>query len=153
MEPKKEEEQSDSFPKIPDNDFDDENPYKADFENVNKFKKSDTIKLDPEKDNISDQLGLEFDYPTQANVFGNEENNEPPKPYNDNNVNNDRNILDNFDKPVEINELPNNNIGSNNNNNLMNNNNYGNNNNFNQNNNNYPTFGGTNNFNKIKRKF
>ena len=109
MEPKKEEEQSDSFPKIPDNDFDDENPYKADFENVNKFKKSDTIKLDPEKDNISDQLGLEFDYPTQTNVFGNEENNEYPKPYNDNNVNNDRNILDNFDKPIDINQLPNNN--------------------------------------------
>ena len=165
MEPNNEAAQDDSFPKIPDNDFDDENPYKADFENVNKFKKSDTIKLDPEKDNISDQLGLEFDYPTETKVFGDKENNDFPKPYNDNNnINNDRNILDNFDKPIDINDLPNNNnnfMNNNNNNNFpnnnnnfannnnnMNNNNYGNNNNYNQNNNNYANnFGGPNNYN------
>ena len=167
MEPNNEAGQDDSFPKIPSNDLDDdENPYKKDFENDNKFKKSDTIKLDPEKDNISDQLGLEFDYPTETKVFGDKENNDFPKPYNDNNnINNDRNILDNFDKPIDINDLPNNNNNfmnnnnnnnfpnnnnnfANNNNNMNNNNNYGNNNNYNQNNNNYANnFGGPNNYN------
>ena len=171
MEPNNEAAQDDSFPKIPSNDLDDENPYKKDFENDNKFQKSDTIKLDPEKDNISDQLGLEFDYPTETKVFGDKENNDFPKPYNDNNnnnnnINNDRNILDNFDKPIDINDLPNNNNNNfinnnnnnnfpnnnnnfaNNNNNFMNNNNYGNNNNYNQNNNNYANnFGGPNNYN------
>ena len=157
MEPKNEKETSDSFPSIPSNDLDDENPYKKEAEN-NIFAKSETIKLDPEKDNISDQLGLEFDYPTETKVFGDKDkiannlNYELPKPVEDNNINENRNFLDNFDKPVELNQLPNNNNNNfgNNNNNYMNNNNNYNNNNFNNNynpNNYNNNYGGQNNYN------
>jgi len=157
MEPKNEKETSDSFPSIPSNDLDDENPYKKEAEN-NIFAKSETIKLDPEKDNISNQLGLEFDYPTETKVFGDKDkiannlNYELPKPVEDNNVNENRNFLDNFDKPVELNQLPNNNNNNfgNNNNNYMNNNNNYNNNNFNNNynpNNYNNNYGGQNNYN------
>jgi len=157
MEPKNDKETSDSFPSIPSNDLDDENPYKKEAEN-NIFAKSETIKLDPEKDNISDQLGLEFDYPTETKVFGDKDkiannlNYELPKPVEDNNVNENRNFLDNFDKPVELNQLPNNNNNNfgNNNNNYMNNNNNYNNNNFNNNynpNNYNNNYGGQNNYN------
>jgi len=159
MEPKNDKETSDSFPSIPSNDLDDENPYKKEAEN-NIFAKSETIKLDPEKDNISDQLGLEFDYPTETKVFGDKDkiannlNYELPKPVEDNNINENRNFLDNFDKPVELNQLPNNNNNNNNfgnnNNNYMNNNNNYNNNNFNNNynpNNYNNNYGGQNNYN------
>jgi len=157
MEPKNDKETSDGFPSIPSNDLDDENPYKKEAEN-NIFAKSETIKLDPEKDNISNQLGLEFDYPTETKVFGDKDkiannlNYELPKPVEDNNVNENRNFLDNFDKPVELNQLPNNNNNNfgNNNNNYMNNNNNYNNNNFNNNynpNNYNNNYGGQNNYN------
>ena len=156
MEPKNDKETSDGFPSIPSNDLDDENPYKKEAEN-NIFAKSETIKLDPEKDNISNQLGLEFDYPTETKVFGDKDkiannlNYELPKPVEDNNVNENRNFLDNFDKPVELNQLPNNNNNfGNNNNNYMNNNNNYNNNNFNNNynpNNYNNNYGGQNNYN------
>ena len=157
MEPIDKKESNESFPSIPSNDLDEENPYKSDSLNNQIVQKSDTLILDPVKDNISDQLGLEFDYPTETKVFGKKddidknlnEKYESNQPIN-NNDNNNRNFLDNFDKPVEINDFPNNNNNNNfgnsyNNNNF--NNNFGNNNNFNNNfGNNYNKNNFNNNF-------
>ena len=175
MEPNNEPEKKDSFPSIPSNDLDDENPYREEEPKKEKIlSKTDTINLDPEKGNISDQLGLEFDYPTQTKVFSETDNIEknldlkydPPKdnntnPFeannnnanNDNNVNENRKFLDGFENPVGLNDLPNNNNFANNNNYGNNNNNFGNNNNnFGNNNNNFGNnnnnYGNNNNFNR-----
>ena len=168
-------ESKDSFPSIPSNDLDDENPYREESKKIEKIGRIATVDIDPEKGNISDQLGLEFDYPTQTKVFSETDNIEKnldlkydqPKgnntnPFeannnnanNDNNVNENRKFLDGFENPVGLNDLPNNNnnfannnnYGNNNNNFGNNNNNFGNNNNnFGNNNNNY---GNNNNFNR-----
>jgi len=167
MEPNNEPEKKDSFPSIPSNDLDDENPYREEEPKKEKIlSKTDTINLDPEKGNISDQLGLEFDYPTQTKVFAETDNIEQnldskydlPKPNNenpfevknnindDNNVNENRKFLDSFENPIGLNDLPINNNNNNNNNNNFgnNNNNFGNNNNNFANNNN-NNFGNNNN--------
>ena len=161
MEPKNDKGTADSFPSIPSNDLDDENPYNKNIENNNIFAKSDTIQLDPQRDNISDQLGLEFEYPTETKVFGKKDKivdnpnmkYELPKPNDDNSSNENRNFLDNFDKPVDLNQLPNNN-----NNNI--NNNFGNNNviypnlsNCGNNNNNYPNLSNCGNNNNNYNNF
>ena len=152
-------ESKDSFPSIPSNDLDDENPYREESKKIEKIGRIATVDIDPEKGNISDQLGLEFDYPTQTKVFSETDNIEknldlkydPPKgnntnPFeannnnanNDNNVNENRKFLDGFENPVGLNDLPNNNNFANNNNYGNNNNNFGNNNNnFGNNNNNF----------------
>ena len=173
MDPKDENEGKDGFPSIPSNDLEDENPYREEAQNKEIVKKVDTQDIDPEKGNISDQLGLEFDYPTETKVFkeSNKINKNPDlnnnipqtndmNPYGDNNNNfnnqNNNKFLDNLETPQGFNNLPNNNNFNNNNNNNFNNfnnNNYGNNNNFNnfnnnRNNNNYlNNFGGPTNFN------
>ena len=165
-------ESKDSFPSIPSNDLDDENPYREESKKVEKIGKVATVDIDPEKGNISDQLGLEFDYPTQTKVFSETDNIEKnldlkydqPKgnntnPFeannnnanNDNNVNENRKFLDGFENPVGLNDLPNNNNFANNNNYGNNNNNFGNNNNnFGNNNNNFGNnnnnYGNNNNF-------
>ena len=75
MEPDKNDlESKNSFPSIPSNDLDDENPYREEPKKNEKVGKVDTINIDPEKGNISDQLGLEFDYPTQTKVFAETDN-------------------------------------------------------------------------------
>ena len=165
-------ESKDSFPSIPSNDLDDENPYREESKKVEKIGKVATVDIDPEKGNISDQLGLEFDYPTQTKVFSETDNIEKnldlkydqPKgnntnPFeannnnanNDNNVNENRKFLDGFENPVGLNDLPNNNNFANNNNYGNNNNNFGNNNNnFGNNNNNFGNnnnnYGNNNNY-------
>ena len=167
-------ESKDSFPSIPSNDLDDENPYREESKKIEKIGRIATVDIDPEKGNISDQLGLEFDYPTQTKVFSETDNIEknldlkydPPKgnntnPFeannnnanNDNNVNENRKFLDGFENPVGLNDLPNNNNFANNNNYGNNNNNFGNNNNnFGNNNNNFGNnnnnYGNNNNFNR-----
>ena len=167
-------ESKDSFPSIPSNDLDDENPYREESKKVEKMGRVATVDIDPEKGNISDQLGLEFDYPTQTKVFSETDNIEKnhdlkydqPKgnntnPFeannnnanNDNNVNENRKFLDGFENPVGLNDLPNNNNFANNNNYGNNNNNFGNNNNnFGNNNNNFGNnnnnYGNNNNFNR-----
>ena len=163
MDPKDENEGKDGFPSIPSNDLDDENPYREEAQNKEIVKKVDTQDIDPEKGNISDQLGLEFDYPTETKVFkeSNKINKNPDlnnnipqtndmNPYGDNNNNNFNNqnnnkFLDNLETPQGFNNLPNNNNFNNNNNNNFNNFNNNNNNNFNNFNNN--NFGNNNNFN------
>ena len=76
---------ADDFPKIPSNDIEFENPYQDAPEKKEEIKKEENpkpepdkkeldskienINLDPNDGNISAQLGLEFDYPTQTNVF------------------------------------------------------------------------------------
>ena len=131
MDPNKE--IKEGFPSIPSNDLDDENPYVIKPENNNIFQKTDTIDLDPDKGNISDQLGLEFDYPTITKIFkhNSQENNQNEvnnnfNNDNDNNNNKNRNFLDNFDSPIDLSDLPNdnkiNNFDNNNNNNNFNNN-------------------------------
>ena len=169
-------ETKDSFPSIPSNDLDDENPYREDVKKNEIVGKVNTLDLDPEKGNISDQLGLEFDYPTQTKVFAESDNIEKnldakydlPKPNNsnpyeinnnannNNNMNENRKFLDSFENPIGLNDLPtnnnNNNFGNKNNNYGNKNNNYGNNNNFNNNygnNNNFNNnYGNNNNFNR-----
>ena len=154
MDPKDENEGKDGFPSIPSNDLDDENPYREEAQNKEIVKKVDTQDIDPEKGNISDQLGLEFDYPTETKVFkeSNKINKNPDlnnnipqtndmNPYGDNNNNNFNNqnnnkFLDNLETPQGFNNLPNNNNFNNNNNNNFNNFNNNNNNNFNNFNNN-----------------
>ena len=161
MEPKEEKNNQDEFPSIPSNDLEFDNPYKDIPEEKEKqnfeVKRVATALIDPDKGNISDQLGLEFDYPSETNLFGNSNKNE-----NDNNINNINN-----ENPFETNNNQindnnnynfNNNFNNNNNNpygnNFNNNNNYNNNyqpqnnynnNNFNNNNNNYNNF--NNNYN------
>ena len=173
MDPKDENEGKDGFPSIPSNDLDDENPYREEAQNKEIVKKVDTQDIDPEKGNISDQLGLEFDYPTETKVFkeSNKINKNPDlnnnipqtndmNPYGDNNNNfnnqNNNKFLDNLETPQGFNNLPNNNNFNNNNNNNFNNFNNNNNNNFNNfnnnNNNNFNNFnnnnfGNNNNFN------
>ena len=172
MDPKNENEASEGFPSIPSNDLDDENPYKNDPEDKQNIQKSDTLVLDPVKDNISDQLGLEFDYPTETKVFGEKDKiekhldqmYEEPKPaennFQQNNIKNNenKNFMNKFDKYPSFKDPPNNNninnnFGGNNfnfgnNNNLGGNNiNYGNNNNMNYGNNNNVNYGNINNNN------
>ena len=145
----------DNFPDIPTNDIEFENPYQDAPEKKEEIKKEENpnpkpdkkeldskienINFDPNDGNISAQLGLEFDYPTQNNVF---QNNAPQF---NNNVN-----------PFENNNNMNGNMNNNNNNNS--NNNYGFNynygNNFNNskdnfNNNNY----GNNNYNASQNNY
>ena len=180
----------DSSKDVQKSDIDDYNPYRDDNEGEekeekekkeekeekkdkkgNEYKES-IFDIDPEKGNISEQLGelgTEFDYPTQTRIISNQDNqfndaknmqmnNEVPQaldddfnPYgNDNNTegnksaeNETRNFLDNFKEAIN-NNTPNMNNNLNNN---INNNNQNYNNNFNNNNynNNFNNFNNNNN--------
>ena len=167
-------ENKDSFPSIPSNDLEFENPY-CEQEQKEEPKQEPmrvpTALIDPEKGNISDQLGIEFDYPTETKVFGksnNQDNNNNDvnnmNPFENNNNNNNQINENNMGNPYNPNvNMNNNNLNNNknfygNNFNYNNNynegqNNYNNNNNFN-NNNNYNNFiNNNNNFNNNNNNF
>ena len=167
MEPKEEKNNQDEFPSIPSNDLEFDNPYKDIPEEKEKqnieVKRVATALIDPDKGNISDQLGLEFDYPSETNLFGNSNknendnninniNNENPFETNNNQINDNNNVnenkfMNNFDSPPKPDNMNNNNNNNYNFNNNFNNNNnpYGN--NFNNNNNYNNNYQPQNNYN------
>jgi hypothetical protein len=180
----------DSSKDVQKSDIDDYNPYRDDNEGEekeekekkeekkdkkeNEYKES-IFDIDPEKGNISEQLGelgTEFDYPTQTKIISNQDNqfndaknmqmnNEVPQaldddfnPYgkdnntegNKNEENETRNFLDNFKEAINNNtQNMNNNLNNNINNNNQNYNNNFNNNNYNNNFNN-NNFNNNNNY-------
>ena len=161
-------------------DSDDYNPYRDDNEETNdknnehnneQDSHENIFKIDPEKGNISEQLGLDLDYPTQTKIVRHIEENSQNynnaknmelnhgvpqtmdefNPYKNENIagndnlrnknNEPRNFLDNFKNAINEN---NRNFNNNNNQNFNNNNNQFNN---NYGNNNYNNNYGNNNFN------
>ena len=154
-------------------DKEDYNPYRDDKDDNNKnedIPKQNLFEIDPDKGNISEQLGFELDFPTQTHIRINEEenkifndaknmemNNNVPQAMDDfnpygNDNNNDNNLFkdnnNNNDTRSFLDNFKNdiNNKGENyNNNNNFNNNNYNNNyNNFNNNNFNNNNFNNNN---------
>ena len=164
----------DNFPDIPTNDIEFENPYQDAPEKKEEIKKEESpnpkpdkkeldskienINLDPNDGNISAQLGLEFDYPTQTNVLQNNNSqfNNNMNPFeNNNSMNGNMNNVNNNNNNYGFNYNYGNNFNnSNNNNNFNNNNNYGNNNyNASQNNYNNNNYNNYNNYNNPNNNY